>query len=118
VVAAGNILAYNVPVALVASVPLSSVLATPQNVFVMPVAGILVAASAYNSTGAATATGTVHVAGSATPIVTFAAGSFTSAGTKALTLSSTTATAAAGNTVEVRINVAATGTTLITLYWA
>ena len=118
VLAAGNILACGVPVALAGSVVLNSVLLSTQNTYVMPYSGILVSASCYSATSAPTATATVHIAGSATPSVTFAAGSFTPTGTRQLTPSSTTTTAAIGQTVEVRINVAVTGLTVINLFFA
>jgi len=118
VIAAGNILACGVPVALTSSVVLNSVLGTAQNTYVMPYSGILVSASCYSATSSPAATATIHVAGSATPSVTIAAGSFTPTGTRQLTLSSTTTTAAIGQTVEVRINSGVTGITVINLFFA
>jgi hypothetical protein len=54
----------------------------------------------------------------AAALTTIAAGQFTATGARALTLSSTTNTIAAGSLVEVRVNVAAIGNCQITLYLA
>jgi hypothetical protein len=118
VTAAGMILCSNLPFALVGSATLNSTLGTLQNVFVTPYSGIIVAASGFNATSQSTATATVHVNGSATALITIAAGQFTATAARTLTLSSTTQTVAAGSTIEVRVNTAVTGNTQITLYIA
>jgi hypothetical protein len=118
VTAAGMILCSNLPFALVGSATLNSTLGTLQNVFVTPYSGIIVAASGFNATSQANATATVHVNGSATALITIAAGQFTLTAARTLTLSSTTQTVAAGNTIEIRVNTAVTGNTQITLYIA
>lgn len=114
---AGMVLQYQLPSALFASTVLNSTLNLPANGFVTPYAGILTAAAAYSTTGSATATATIHVNGAAA-LTTIAAGQFTATGARALTLSSTTNTIAAGSLVEVRVNVAAIGNCQITLYIA
>ena len=115
--AAGMVLQYGLPSALFATTALNSTLNLPANGFVTPYAGILTAAAAYSTTSSATATATIHVNGAAA-LTTIAAGQFSSTGARALTLSSTTATIAAGSLVEVRVNVAAIGNCQITLYLA
>ena len=114
---AGMVLQYGLPSALFATTVLNSTLNTPGNGFVTPYAGILTAAAAYSTTSSATATATIHVNGAAA-LTTIAAGQFTTTGARALTLSSTTNTIAAGSLVEVRVNVAAIGNCQITLYLA
>jgi hypothetical protein len=115
--ASGMVLQYGLPSALFASTVLNSTLNLPANGFVTPYAGILTAAAAYSTTSSATATATIHVNGAAA-LTTIAAGQFTATGARALTLSSTTNTIAAGSLVEVRVNVAAIGNCQITLYLA
>jgi hypothetical protein len=118
VTAAGMILCSNLPFALVGSATLNSTLGTLQNVFVTPYAGIIVAASGFSASSQPNATATVHVNGSATALITIAAGQFTATAARTLTLSSTTQTVAAGQTVEIRINTAAIGNCQIVLYIA
>ena len=115
---AGQVLAADVPYALAASATLNSVLGTQQNVFVSPIAGVIVAVSAINSVSGPTATMGIHINSAATASVTAAAGQFTSILGRVLTLSSTIITVAAGDEIEVRINTAAVGTVSIRVYIA
>jgi hypothetical protein len=89
-----------------------------QNYFVMPITGILSGASCYNSTGAASATMTVHVNGSGTSSATSSAGQFSATGPRSLTISPSTTLVAAGAYVEVRINSGPTNNTMVNLYFA
>jgi hypothetical protein len=85
----------------------------------MPNQGILIGASCYSQTSQTLATMSVHLAGdSATQSVIAAAGQFTSTNARTLVISPTNVSIAAGTTVEVRINVANTGNTMIFLYFA
>ena len=110
-------LAYGLPYTLFANTSLTTT-TNIQNYFVMPTQGILAGASCYNSTGAASATMTVHVNGGTVPVATAAAGQFSATGPRSLTISPTTTLVTAGSYVEVRINIAQTNNTMVNLYFA
>ena len=114
---AGQSLAADVPYALAASVTLNNILGSQQNVFVSPIAGIIVAVSAINSLSSSSATMSIHI-NSGTASFTTAVGQFTLTDGRVLTIPSTTTLVSAGDRIEVRINAAAVGTVSIRVYIA
>ena len=78
----GNVLQYNLPSTLFASTTLNTSLNTISNGFIIPYSCILFSASGYSSIPSSTATATIHINGSATPLTTITAGNFTNTGYK------------------------------------
>jgi hypothetical protein len=115
---AGNVLQYNLPSTLFASTTLNTSLNTISNGFIIPYSCILFSASGYSSIASSTATATIHINGSLTPLTTITAGNFTNIGYKTLTLTSNIRSILAGSLIEIRVNIAPIGNCQINLHLA
>ena len=113
-----NVLQYNLPSTLFASTTLNSSLNTISNGFIIPYSCILFSASGYSSIASSTATATIHINGSSTPLTTIPEGNFTNTGYKTLTLKSNNRSILAGSLIEIRVNIAAIGNCQINLHIA
>jgi len=114
----GNVLQYNLPSTLFASTTLNSSLNTISNGFIIPYSCILFSASGYSSIASSTATATIHINGSATPLTTITAGNFTNIGYKTLSLRSSDKSILAGSLIEIKVNIAVIGNCQINLHIA
>jgi hypothetical protein len=115
---ANNVLQYNLPSTLFASTTLNTSLNTISNGFIIPYSCILFSASGYSSIASSTATASIHINGSVTPLTTITAGNFTNTGYKTFTLRNNNRSILAGSLIEIRVNIAPIGNCQINLYIA